>query len=142
MMKSMITENGVTFKDLEKHIFAWVCQIGQQFTKEFLERYDRILMQERGKDRYRHKGSRWTTVKTMYGEVTYSRVVYEVAEEDGLHHFVYLLDETLDLAHTGLISANMAELLVKGITELFLPGVRSKSERNDRADNQCYGCVE
>jgi len=32
MMDTMIKENGVTFKDLEKNIFAWVCQIGQQKT--------------------------------------------------------------------------------------------------------------
>ena len=34
------------------------------------------------------------------------------------NNFVYLLDETLELDHVGLISTNMAELLVKGITEL------------------------
>ena len=62
MMKSMIAENGVTFKDLEKNIFAWVCQLGQQFTKEFLERYDQILMRERDKEKYRHKGRRQNTV--------------------------------------------------------------------------------
>lgn len=118
MMKSMITENGVTFKELEKNIFTWVCQIGQQFTKEFLERYDKMLMQERDRNRYRHKGTRQTTIKTVYGEVTYSRVVYEVTEEDGLRHYVYLLDETLEFENVGLISTNMAELLVKGITEL------------------------
>ena len=117
-MESMITENGVTFKELEKNIYAWVCQLGQQFTKEFLERYDQMLMQEREKDKYRHKGVRQTTVKTVYGEVTYSRVVYEVTEEDGFRHYVYLLDETLQLDNIGLISTNMAELLVKGITEL------------------------
>lgn len=39
-------------------------------------------------------------------------------EEDGTKRFVYLLDETLELDHVGLISTNMAELLVKGITEL------------------------
>lgn len=36
MMNSMIKENGVTFKELEKNIYAWVCQIGREFTKEFL----------------------------------------------------------------------------------------------------------
>lgn len=118
MMKSMIKENGVTFKELEKNIYSWICQIGRQFTSEFLERYDQMLMRERDKSRYRHKGSRQTTIKTVYGEVTYSRVVYEVTEEDGTRHFVYLLDETLELENVGLISTNMAELLVKGITEL------------------------
>ena len=117
-MSSMIKENGVTFKALEKNIYAWVCQIGRDFTKEFLERYDRMLMEGRDKKKYRNKGARQTTVKTVDGEVSYQRTVYEVSEEDGTRHFVYLLDETLDLDHVGLISTNMAELLVKGITEL------------------------
>ena len=49
MMKSMIMENGVTFKELEKNIYAWICEIGRQFTQEFLERYDRLLMESRDK---------------------------------------------------------------------------------------------
>ena len=79
MMNSMIKENGVTFKELEKNIYAWVCQIGREFTKEFLERYDRMLMEDRDKKKYRNKGARQTTVKTVYGEVTYQRMVYEVS---------------------------------------------------------------
>ena len=118
MMSLMIKENGVTFKELEKNIYAWVCQIGRKFTKEFLERYDRMLMEDRDKKKYRNKGARQTTVKTVYGEVTYQRMVYEVREEDGTKRFAYLLDETLELDQVGLISTNMAELLVKGITEL------------------------
>ncbi len=47
MMKSKIAENEVTFKDLEKNIYAWVYQVGQQFTKESLEHYDQVLIQER-----------------------------------------------------------------------------------------------
>ena len=64
-MKSMIKENGVTFKQLEKNIFTWICQIGQEFTKDFLERYDRMLMKERDKKKYRNKGTRKTTIKTI-----------------------------------------------------------------------------
>lgn len=114
----MITENSVTFKNLEKNIFAWICQNGCQFTQEFLERYDQMLMENRDRKKYRNKGMCQTTVKTVYGEVTYRRTVYETVEKDGVRRFVYLLDETLELANVGLISANMAELLVKGITEL------------------------
>ena len=126
MMKSMITENELTFKELEKNIYSWICQIGRDFTKEFLERYDRMLMEDRDKSKYRHKGSRQTTIKTVYGEVTYSRAVYGVTEEDGYRHYVYLLDETLELDNIGLISTNMAELLVKGITELSYRECASK----------------
>lgn len=118
MMKTMITETGVTFKEVEKNIYAWVCQIGQQFTREFMERYDRMLMKSRDRKKYRHKGLRQTTIKTIYGEVTYRRAVYEVIQEDGYKQYAYLLDETLELDNVGLISTNMAELLVKGITEM------------------------
>ena len=117
-MKSIIAENGVTFKELEKNIYSWICQIGRQFTSEFLERYDRMLMEGRDRKKYRHKGLRQTTVKTVYGEVTYHRAVYEATEEDGFKHYIYLLDETLQLGNVGLISTNMAELLVKGITQM------------------------
>lgn len=117
MMHSMIKENRVTFKELEKNIFKWVCEIGQNFTREFLEQYDQMLMKKRDRKKYRHKGLRQTTVKTVYGEVTYRRAVYEVTDEDGWKRFVYLLDEKLELEQIGLISTNMAELLVKGITE-------------------------
>ena len=92
MMESMIKENGVTFKELEKNIYAWVCQIGRQFTKEFLERYDQMLMEDRDRKKYRNKGLRQTTIKTVYGEVTYRRTVYETIQEDGCKQFVYLLD--------------------------------------------------
>ena len=55
--------------------------------KEFLERYDRMLMEGRDKKKYQNKGPRRTTVKTVYGEVTYQRAVYEVNEEDGSRRF-------------------------------------------------------
>ena len=110
-MKSIIAENGITFKDLEKKIYAWVCQIGQEFTREFLERYDQMLMRERDKEKYRHKGTRQTTVKTVYGEVSYERVVYQVTEEDSSRRFVYLLDETLELGDVGLVSTNLGQSL-------------------------------
>jgi hypothetical protein len=110
-----------------------VCQIGREFTKEFLEQYDQMLMKERDKSKYRHKGTRQTTVKTVYGEVTYRRAVYEVNEEDGFRHYVYLLDETPELDNVGLISTNMAELLVKGITEMSYRECASKvSEMTDQ----------
>ncbi len=77
-----------------------------------------MLMKERDRNKYRHKGARSTTIKTVYGKVEYRRNVYEVKEDDGLKHFVFLLDETLELDHIGFISTNMAEIMVKAVTEL------------------------
>ena len=118
MIKIMIKENAITFKELEKRVFKDICKIGQECTRELLEQYDQMLMQERNRGKYRHKGYRKTVIKTVYGEVEYRRAVYEVTEEDGFRHFVFLLDETLELDHVGFISTNMAELMVKSVTEM------------------------
>ena len=69
-------------------------------------------MKERDHLKYRNKGYRKTTIKTVYGEVEYKRAVYEVVKE-GVKHFVYLLDEELELDNVGLISSNMSKLLIK-----------------------------
>ena len=150
-MNSMIKENGVTFKELEKNIYAWVCQIGREFTKEFLERYDRMLMEDRDKKKYRNKGARQTTVKTVYGEVTYQRMVYEVIEEDGTKRFVYLLDETLELDHVGRDTGvnkcrpdldQHGGIAGKRDHGAVLQGMCHESQRDDRTDHQCNGSME
>ncbi|MDC7301414.1 UPF0236 family transposase-like protein [Agathobacter ruminis] len=114
----MLAEDGITFKEFEKKTFQMICQWGQEYTREFLERYDEYLMQTRDKKAYRHKGLRKTSVKTVYGEVEYERRVYKTTREDGTEKFVFLLDEQLKIPSVGLISENMAEQLVMGITEM------------------------
>lgn len=114
----MLNENGLTFKDFEKKTFEMICKLGQEYTRDFLERYDTYLMENRDKDAYRNKGKRKTTVKTVYGEVEYERRIYQVTREDGLTEFVFLLDEQLEISGVGLISMNMAEQMVSNITEM------------------------
>lgn len=114
----MLNENGLTFKDFEKKTFEMICKFGQDYTRDFLERYDTYLMETRDKEAYRNKGKKKTTVKTVYGEVEYERRIYQVTREDGLTEFVFLLDEQLEISGVGLISMNMAEQMVSNITEM------------------------
>lgn len=44
-------------------------------------------MEVRDKSIYRHKGLRETTVKTVYGEVTYKRAIYEKSNESGSKNY-------------------------------------------------------
>ena len=114
----MLNENGLTSKDFEKKTFEMICRLGQEYTRDFLEHYDTYLMENRDKGAYRNKGRKKTTVKTIYGEVEYERRIYQVTREDGLTEFVYLLDEQLEISGAGLISMNMAEQMVSGVTEM------------------------
>lgn len=68
-------------------------------------------------------------MKTVYGEVTYQRAAYETADAEGRKRFVHLPDETLELDHAGLVSTNMAELLVSGITEMSYQECAAKVSR-------------
>ena len=45
-----------------------------------LESYDRKIMKVRDTKKYRHKGLRKNTIKTVMGEVEYVRAMYEVEE--------------------------------------------------------------
>ena len=38
-MNTMVTDNGLTFKDFEKKTFEMVCKYGQEYTRQFLEEY-------------------------------------------------------------------------------------------------------
>ena len=118
MMKQMIKDNQLTFKSLESDIYRFICEFGQRITKQILEMYDQRLKKERNKSIYRNKGLRTTSIKTLYGEVSYQRTVYETHDEYGQKHFVYLLDENLKLENIGLISENVVEQIVSSITEM------------------------
>ncbi len=96
MMNPIVEENLISFKELEQKIFAYVCELGREITRIMLESYDRELAEGRDKKAYRGKGSRRTTIKTVYGEVEYRRRVYRTETEDGQSAHVFLLDQAMD----------------------------------------------
>ena len=116
-MESIVEERLVSFKELEKKIYCYVCELGREITQIILERYDKELMEGRDSAQYRHKGARKTTIKTVYGEVEYSRRIYQTKTECGEKAFVFLLDEAMQIERIGLISSNLAEKLAMTITE-------------------------
>lgn len=116
-MKSIVEEKSVTFKELEKKIFAYVCDVAVEMTQIILEDYDRELHDSRDTKKYRDKGCRTTTIKTVYGNVTYDRHVYQTEDEEGHKAFLYLLDEAVKMDKIGLISTNLAEKIASCVTE-------------------------
>ena len=116
-MKSIVEEKLVSFKSLEQKIFAYVCELGREITRIMLENYDVELSEERDRSRYRDKGKRSTTIKTVYGEVTYARRVYQTKLENGRNAHVYLLDEAMHMEKIGLLSTNLAEKIAMIVTE-------------------------
>lgn len=112
MFEEIVTEEEVKFNDLEKKIFKFVCNFGCLILKLILESYDKKIMKSRDKKKYRHKGLRKNTIKTIMGEVEYRRAMYEM-EENGICKTVYLLDEKLHINVNGKVSENLIEKVME-----------------------------
>ena len=74
-MESIVKDYSVSFKELEKKVFDYVCLLGRMITRQLLEDRDKELFKSRDRSEYRDKGTRQTSIKTVYGEVEYSRHV-------------------------------------------------------------------
>ena len=116
-MSTIVEENLISFKELEQKVFQYVCKLGCEITRTILESYDKELAASRDTRKYRDKGGRKTSIKTVYGEVEYCRRVYQTNLDDGKKAHVYLLDKAMQMDKIGLISTNLAEKIALTVTE-------------------------
>lgn len=129
MMNPIVEENLVTFKEMEQIIYTWICELGRAITRIILEEFDDELAKGRDKKTHRDKGKRVTSIKTVYGEVTYMRRVYKTKSPEGFTMYVYLLDQAIKLDRIGLISVNLAEMIADSVTvNTFRKGAKAISQ--------------
>jgi hypothetical protein len=84
---------------------------------EHLEGLDDALAETRDKKRFRDKGRRRTVLKTMLGEVEFSRRVYVAEDDGGMKEHIYLLDEALGIDTPGQISPMLSEMVATAACE-------------------------
>ena len=116
-MINILQQNKINFNSLEKNIFKYGCEVACEELKNILQEIDRWLMKTRDKAVYRHKGHRKTCIKTLMGEVEYSRAVYEIMDGSSERKFLYLLDEYMGFDCVGFVSSNLAEKIADNICE-------------------------
>jgi hypothetical protein len=106
-----ITETGFNFKVFERNLFEEMCREAVSNIQEFLAECDKTIMAERDTTRYRYVNrSKAKTVKTVFGEVAFTRRYYYDYVES---RYVFLLDETLGIFNgCGQISGNLADQIV------------------------------
>ena len=119
------------FESLEKSIFEYVCEAGKRITVYILEELDKYLMDNRDKKRYKSKQSRKTTIKTVYGEVEYSRRMYL---DINTNKYVYLLDEDMQMQKVGTISTNLAKKIADAAMDMsFRKAAKNISENTGQS---------
>jgi len=107
-----LPENAIKFKEIEKEIQQKCYALGRETLKGILSELDTQLMRGRDKRNYRHAGRKATTLKTVFGEVSYERTHYETTDSTGRKKYVFLLDEVMDFDGTGHFSSLLTELIV------------------------------
>ena len=112
MFEDILTKDEEKFNELERKIYKFVCLLGCFILKTILELNDKKIMKTRDKTKYRHKGYRKNTIKTIMGEVEYCRAIYEINEK-GIKKTVYLLDEIMHINTIGKVSENLAASVVE-----------------------------
>ena len=105
----MLQEKTINLKEFEEKLFSEMCRIGRNIYAEALTAWDAELHRNRDRAVYRDKGTRKTVIKTLMGEVEYSRHVYSVTYNDGRRGTVYLLDEAIGKEGSGFFSEAFLE---------------------------------
>ena len=100
---NILTEKEINIKSLEKYFYDYACKLAAEAFKNCLQKLDVELMKSRDKELLRHKGYRKTCIKTLMGEVEYSRAVYQVMNNECEKKFIYLLDEYVGFENIGSI---------------------------------------
>jgi hypothetical protein len=118
MINTILQENVMSFKEFEQKVFSVICELARNLTTEVLAKYDQELANSRDTKKYRDKGVRKSSIKTVYGSVGYSRRVYKHINEEGKTEYIFLLDEAMKMDKIGLISTNLAEKVVEAVTQL------------------------
>lgn len=105
------------FSELEKFAFKIAQEVGRKIAKSYLENVDQMLKETRDKKRYRSKGKRKTSIKTILGVITFEREIYaDQAAPESLRH-VYLLDQELEITTIGQVSEEICQYVATSICE-------------------------
>lgn len=110
-------ENKIDIREIERKIYVSILAAGRASMTAWLEELDDTLAATRDKRQYRDKGKRSTVLKTIMGEVEYSRRVYVTGEESGQKKHVFLLDEKLEQNTPGQISTVLSEIVTTAACE-------------------------
>ena len=107
MLTNSLPLNQLDFKALEENIYREALKHARERLKQILETLDDEILKTRDKTKYRCVNKKATTLKTVMGEIEYSRRLYRHVTKDGKRHYIYLLNKHLGMNNIGMIRASI-----------------------------------
>ena len=108
-------ENFNDFETLLSELKEKLLGAGREIVREALENRDNEIFQRRDKKRFRGKGKRKTCVKTWFGAIEYERQVYADLADPEHKHYVYLLDEEINVHEVGCVSKDICKIAAQAV---------------------------
>jgi len=118
MPTNSLTLNQLDFKALEENIHQEALKHARERLKHILGNLDEQIMKTRDKAKYRYIHKKTTTLKSVMGEVEYSRILYRYKNEDGKKQYIYLLDKHLGMNNIGMMTENLVEKIIDNATNI------------------------
>ena len=108
-----LTENSVSFNEIERIAQQIAFEYAREIISSILEELDVELRESRDKTKYDNRGKKTSVIKTTLGEVSYSRTLYDIYEDGVKTGQVYLLDEFMGISGNGHFSELLRDLIVR-----------------------------
>ena len=108
-------ENFIDFETFVSEVKEKMLDAGREIVREALENRDNEIFQSRDKKRFRGKGKRKSCVKTWFGAVEYERQVYADLADPENKHYVFLLDEEINIHEVGCVSKDMCRMVAQAV---------------------------
>jgi hypothetical protein len=114
---------------IEEKISEFLCELGSDILRKFLEWLDEDICKNRNKNIYRYKEKRERTINTTFYSVAYQRRYYSERISRNETRAVFLLDEILDIELLGKLTFKQAANLAN---EALAESFRNVRKQNDK----------
>ena len=128
-MINSIEYNYCKFNIVEEKISEFLCELGGDLLRKFLEWLDEDICKNRNKNIYRYKEKRERTINTAFGSEAYKRRYYSERVRRNKTRAVFLLDEILDIELLGKSTFKQAANLAN---EALAESFRNVRKQNDK----------
>lgn len=115
-MSNSVNEKMISFKELEKKIFQYVCELGCEITRSLLESYDNDIASRRDKKKYRIRERDRHVLKRFMDQWSISAEYMErLLKVERRHMYIFWMKKCICISASGVW--NMMQLLGEKINK-------------------------
>ena len=109
----ILSDNAARFNEIERKAQRLAFEYGREIISSELAEMDTSIRKSRDKKKYINRGKKPSVIKTVLGDVPYSRTLYDINEDGIKIGQTHLLDEALGISGSGHFSGMLRDLIIR-----------------------------